>query len=141
MSCCKRTNLGELPGGLAVRILGFHCHEPGSIPGGDKFMQAVWCNQKNTQKTHLFGILQVGLCLPFLSRPRHSLLVPSQPHHTFLLPTWSLKASEVFKPCFVFVLHRKQKRKAAECDPRFQTVCPQDPWKLHKTKHVLASIC
>ena len=50
MSCCKRTNLGELPGGLVVRILGFYCHDPGSIPGGGKFLQAVWFDQKKKKK-------------------------------------------------------------------------------------------
>ena len=37
----------EFPGGLVLRILGFHCHGLGSIPGwGTEILQAVWCGQK-----------------------------------------------------------------------------------------------
>ena len=32
----KRVNLGDFPDGLMVRILGFHCSGPGSIPGWGK---------------------------------------------------------------------------------------------------------
>ena len=37
----------EFPGDLVVRIPGFHCHDPGSIPGwGTEILQAVRCSQK-----------------------------------------------------------------------------------------------
>ena len=37
----------EFPGGLAVRIPGFHCHGPGSIPGrGTEIQQAMQHSQK-----------------------------------------------------------------------------------------------
>jgi len=36
------TEIREYPGGQVVRILGFHCHGPGSIPGwGTEILQAV----------------------------------------------------------------------------------------------------
>ena len=39
----------EFPGGLVLRILGFHC--PGSIPGqGVEILQASQYDQKQTQK-------------------------------------------------------------------------------------------
>ena len=42
---------GEFPGGLVVRILGFHCHGLGSIPGqGTEIPQATWCGQKKRKK-------------------------------------------------------------------------------------------
>ena len=52
---CEGTSLaesGEIPGGLVVRILGFHCHGPGSISGrGTEIPQAVWHSQhKQTNK-------------------------------------------------------------------------------------------
>ena len=38
----KYTYFGEFPGGLVVRIPGFHCHGPGSLPGqGTEIPQAV----------------------------------------------------------------------------------------------------
>ena len=37
----------EFPGGLVVRILGFHCHGLGSIPSqGTEIPQAAWHGQK-----------------------------------------------------------------------------------------------
>ena len=34
-----------------VRILGFHCHGPGSIPGqGAEIVQAAWFSQKKKKK-------------------------------------------------------------------------------------------
>ena len=39
--------LWEFPGGLVVRILGFHCCDPGSVPGwGTEIWQAVWHSHK-----------------------------------------------------------------------------------------------
>ena len=39
--------LWEFPGGLMVRILGFHCHGPGSIPGWEtEIPQAMQCSHK-----------------------------------------------------------------------------------------------
>ena len=32
----KKSEFGDFPGGLMVRILGFHCSGPGSIPGWGK---------------------------------------------------------------------------------------------------------
>ena len=43
----QKGRLREFPSGLVVRILGFHCCGPGSIPGrGTKILQALWCGQK-----------------------------------------------------------------------------------------------
>ena len=43
----KTPGLTEFPGSLVVRILGFHCHIPGSSPAeGIKIPQAEWCSQK-----------------------------------------------------------------------------------------------
>ena len=42
-----RISFREFPGGLVVRILGFHCHGAGSIPGqGTENPQAVRRGQK-----------------------------------------------------------------------------------------------
>ena len=39
---------GEFPGGLVVRIPGFHCHGPGSVTGrGTETLQALWYNNNN----------------------------------------------------------------------------------------------
>ena len=44
-------NMWEFPGGLVVRILGFHCLGPGFIPGqGNEILQAMWHNQKKKKK-------------------------------------------------------------------------------------------
>ena len=43
--------LREFPGGLVVRILGFHCHGSGSVPGqGTEIPQAAWHDQKKRRK-------------------------------------------------------------------------------------------
>jgi len=40
-------NPGSSPGGLMVRIPGFHCRGLGSVPGlGTKILQATWHSQK-----------------------------------------------------------------------------------------------
>ena len=40
----------EFPGGLVVRIPGFHCCGLGSIPGwGTEILQAMWGGQKTKQ--------------------------------------------------------------------------------------------
>ena len=45
-----KATIREFPGGLAVRILGFHCHGWGSIPDrGTEIPQATWCSQKLTK--------------------------------------------------------------------------------------------
>ena len=37
----------EFPGGIVVRITGFHCHGPGSISGwGTEILQAAWHSPK-----------------------------------------------------------------------------------------------
>ena len=37
----------EFPGGLVVRIPGFHCHGPGSLPVWEtEILQATWRSQK-----------------------------------------------------------------------------------------------
>ena len=42
----KRENR-EFPGGLVVRIPGFHCHGPGSVPVWEtEIPQATWQSQK-----------------------------------------------------------------------------------------------
>ena len=42
---------GEFPGGLVVRIPGFACQGPGSIPGrGTEIPQAAWRGQKKKEK-------------------------------------------------------------------------------------------
>ena len=42
---------GEFPGGLVVRISGFHCHHQCSIPGwGTEIPQSTWCSQKEREK-------------------------------------------------------------------------------------------
>ena len=39
------TEIREYPGGQVVRILGFHCHGPGSIPDWEtEILQAVQCS-------------------------------------------------------------------------------------------------
>ena len=39
----SKMELGEFPGGLVVRIPGFHCRGLGSVPGGGiEILQAVW---------------------------------------------------------------------------------------------------
>ena len=42
----------EFPGGLVVRILGFHCHGPGLYPGqATEILKAVQCGQKKKKIT------------------------------------------------------------------------------------------
>ena len=46
-----RRNNREFPGGLVVRILGFHCCDPGSGPGrGTEVPQAVQHDRKKKKK-------------------------------------------------------------------------------------------
>ena len=41
----------DFPGGLVVRILGFHCYGPVSVPGqGTELLQATWCSQKEKER-------------------------------------------------------------------------------------------
>ena len=41
----------EFPGGLMVRILGFHCRDPGSVPGlGTEILQTAQHSQKKKKK-------------------------------------------------------------------------------------------
>ena len=43
----KKETSGEFPGGLVVRIPGFHCRDLGSIPGqGTEIVQAARRGQK-----------------------------------------------------------------------------------------------
>ena len=55
MSPLYISKIRESPGGLVVRVLGFHCRGPGSIPGlGSEMLQAPWHGQtkkQNPQKT------------------------------------------------------------------------------------------
>ena len=54
-------NLMEFPGGLMVRIPGFHCCGPGSVPGqGAEILQAVWWGQKHTNKASDWGETESG---------------------------------------------------------------------------------
>ena len=47
----KNVDSGEFLGGLVVRILGFHCRDPGSVPGqGTEIPQAAKCGQKKRKK-------------------------------------------------------------------------------------------
>ena len=44
----------EFPGGLVVRILGFHCHAQGSVPGLEtEVSQAMQHGQKKKKKWHI----------------------------------------------------------------------------------------
>ena len=44
-------NSREFPGGLQVKIPGFHCRGPGSIPGwGIEIPQATWHGQKTNKQ-------------------------------------------------------------------------------------------
>ena len=46
-SFLKNVMLWEFPGGLVVKIPGFHCHSLGSVPGrGTEILQAARCGQK-----------------------------------------------------------------------------------------------
>ena len=47
-----RKKSGEFPGELVVRILSFHCHGPGSVPGGGtEPVQSSWCGQKKKKES------------------------------------------------------------------------------------------
>ena len=47
----KVKETGEFPGGLVVRISGFHGHGPGSVPGqGTEILQAARRGQKTPKK-------------------------------------------------------------------------------------------
>ena len=52
MSILKREGSWEFPGGLVVKILGFYCCGPGSIPGRRTKipLQAAQCGQKKKKK-------------------------------------------------------------------------------------------
>ena len=46
---------GEFPGGLVVRILGFHCRGLGSVPGrGTEILQAIQQGRKKEKSLWLF---------------------------------------------------------------------------------------
>ena len=48
----KKANSREVPGGLVVRIPGFHCRSRGSVPGqGTEIPQASRHSQNKNQKT------------------------------------------------------------------------------------------
>lgn len=52
----------EFPGDLVVRILCFHSHVPGSIPGqGTEIQQAVLCSQKQKSRDEDGCFYQTGL--------------------------------------------------------------------------------
>lgn len=48
----QRMSPEELPDGLVVRILGIHCHGPGSIPSRGRSPQAASCARKKKKKKH-----------------------------------------------------------------------------------------
>ena len=62
-----KKGLGEFPGGLVVRVLGFHCHGPGSIiPGGvTEILQAMWHGRKKNSLRKGWGMRVPSLCTDF----------------------------------------------------------------------------
>lgn len=47
----KNPTVQELPGGLVVRMLGFHCCSLGAIPAQQtEILRALWCTQKKKKK-------------------------------------------------------------------------------------------
>ena len=74
----SRRSMGEFPGDLVVRILGFHCCGLGSTPGGGtEIPQAIQCGQKNKE------VLHKCLCL-FLS-PLNTQHVYLRPQNVFII--------------------------------------------------------
>ena len=57
--------IGGFPGGLTVKILGFHCHGPGSIPGrGTEMSCSAAKKEKKKQKKQDWK--NRHLCLSFI---------------------------------------------------------------------------
>ena len=57
-------NIREFPGGLVVRILGFHCCSLGSVPGErTEILQAMWHSQKQTNKRIYISKLEKLHCM------------------------------------------------------------------------------
>ena len=47
----QKINQREFPSGLVVRILGFHCHDQGSIPRWEtEIPLAMWCGQRKKKE-------------------------------------------------------------------------------------------
>ena len=46
----KKNEVGEFPGGLVVRIAGFHCHGLGSIPGHGTMRSCKPCGGAKKKK-------------------------------------------------------------------------------------------
>ena len=54
----------EFPGGLAVRILGFNCHGPSSIPdGGTESLQVMQHSKKKKNQGYTYHNLEQSLNL------------------------------------------------------------------------------
>ena len=67
----KKILLREYPGGLVVRILGFHCHDLGSTPSqGTEIPQAAWYgqNKKQTNKQKLLQFMSKTVLPMFPSK-------------------------------------------------------------------------
>ena len=63
----KNIILGEFPGGLVVKILGFHCCGLGSISDqGTESLQAVWGGQKIEKKNMLDHMTQLNVSQQFV---------------------------------------------------------------------------
>lgn len=51
---------GAWPGGLVVRAPGFHCHDPGPLPGqGAETLQASWYRNKTKVYICMYGYVRL----------------------------------------------------------------------------------
>ena len=87
--------MGEFPGGLVVRIPGFHCHGLGSIPGwGTEIPQDMWCGQKKKKSRHPINVNVFSFLFSTLY------VFPCGPRNLLILLFDNYLLSSSYMPCF-----------------------------------------
>jgi len=68
-------NIGTVafPGGLVVRILGFHCHGPGSIPVGKLKSCKLLSEARKKKKKYIYIYIYTYICAHIMLYIYHAL--------------------------------------------------------------------